>query len=366
MTMFLSCSKSDDTPEPAPKPDPDDTATLVDGGVVKPEVGGPNQPNQVFVKLATNKQSHAKRDSWDFGFYCGEDFRVIINNTIKMAAKQLETTDITQSQEIDTEVGVGPSTRAVWGYVDSPYGELKSPKNTKGRQTAIAEISDKDEENKVYLVNMGNEVGTETPKTGSTALDGKHRGWKKVRITRTGNDYTIAYADLTESTFKTITVKKNPEYNFVFVSLNTGKEVEVQPKKADWDLSFTGITNYTATVQGGTLEDGITYYFADMVLSNIYSGTRVYRVNVPDAFRDEEYKKYTKDKAEKIDFKDQKLNNQLIIGSSWRSTFGGATLKGTIFYIIKDTQGNYFKMKFLAVTNDQGVRGYPVFEYELF
>ena len=144
-----------------------------------------------------------------------------------MAAKQLETTDITQSQEIDTEVGVGPSTRAVWGYVDSPYGELKSPKNTKGRQTAIAEISDKDEENKVYLVNMGNEVGTETPKTGSTALDGKHRGWKKVRITRTGNDYTIAYADLTESTFKTITVKKNPEYNFVFVSLNTGKEVEV-------------------------------------------------------------------------------------------------------------------------------------------
>ena len=334
-----------------------------EGGVFKPSVGGPNEPNQVFIDLSAQKESTVKRDSWDFGFYCGDDFRVILNSTVKMAAKQLETTNIDEVQAEDPSVSVGFNTFANLGYVDSPWGELKSAQNTKGRQTAIAEVSASEADNKVYLVNMGFAVGTTPPEKGAVKLDGDARGWKKVRITRSGNDYVIHYANLNDTTHKSITVKKDPAYNFVFVSLNQEKIVNVQPEKTKWDISFTGLTNYTAMGPG----QEITYYFADMVINNLYGGVRVHKVIATEANkRDAEYEAFNKAKANEIDFNDNKLAHQLGIGSSWRKAGPqGTVVSDNVFYIIKDANGNLYKLKFLAITNDNGERGYPVFEYAL-
>ena len=159
--IFASCSKDNNetnilekpkegTEEPL-KPSPN-TVKSVNGGFYKPNVGGPNQPNQVFIDLSTGEQTAVKRDSWDFAFLCDpKDHRVILNNTIKMAAKKLETTNIDEVQDIDESVVVGPSTAQTLGYVDSPYGAfVNSPTGT-----AIKKISEKNDENKVYLVNMG-------------------------------------------------------------------------------------------------------------------------------------------------------------------------------------------------------------------
>ncbi|MDO4881260.1 MAG: HmuY family protein [Capnocytophaga sp.] len=360
-TMLASCSKNDDS---TPQPEPTPPAVVEKGGIFKPTVGGPNEPNQVFVDLSTKTESYVKRDSWDFGFYCGDDFRVILNSTIKMAAKPLETTNIDEIQTEDAKVAVGFTTSATLGYVDSPWGELKSPTNTKGRQTAIAEISATDSDNKVYLVNMGYEVGTTTPKTGGTALDGNARGWKKIRVTRNGNDYVLQYADLADTTHKTITIKKSSAYNFTFVSLSSGSTIQVQPEKTKWDISFTGLTNYTATAEPATLENSITYYFADMVITNLHGNTRAQIINTTAENRDKEYKEYSKAKASEINFDDASLANQLVIGSSWRNTFGGKLID-TVFYVIKDADGNLYKLKFLDFKNEKGERGYPVFEYEL-
>ncbi len=362
---IASCSKNDDkpspdVPNPNEKPQPE---SVSEGGVFKPSVGGPNEPNQVFIDLSAKKESTAKRDSWDFGFYCGDDFRVILNSTVKMAAKQLETTNIDEVQAEDPSVSVGFNTFANLGYVDSPWGELKSAQNTKGRQTAIAEVSASEADNKVYLVNMGFAVGTTPPEKGAVKLDGYARGWKKVRITRSGNDYVIHYANLNDTTHKSITVKKDPAYNFVFVSLNQEKIVNVQPEKTKWDISFTGLTNYTAMGPG----QEITYYFADMVINNLYGGVRVHKVTTTEANkRDVEYEAFNKAKANEIDFNDNKLAHQLGIGSSWRKAGPkGTVVSDNVFYIIKDADGNLYKLKFLAITNDNGERGYPVFEYAL-
>lgn len=362
---IASCSKNDDkpspdVPNPNEKPQPE---SVSEGGVFKPSVGGPNEPNQVFIDLSAKKESTAKRDSWDFGFYCGDDFRVILNNTVKMAAKQLETTNIDEVQTEDPSVSVGFNTFANLGYVDSPWGELKSAQNTKGRQTAIAEVSASEADNKVYLVNMGFAVGTTPPEKGAVKLDGDTRGWKKVRITRSGNDYVIHYANLNDTTHKSITIKKDPAYNFVFVSLNQEKIVDVQPEKTKWDISFTGLTNYTAMGPGKE----ITYYFADMVINNLYGGVRVHKVIATEANkRDAEYEAFNKSKANEIDFNDSKLAHQLGIGSSWRKAGPqGTVVSDNVFYIIKDANGNLYKLKFLAITNDNGERGYPVFEYAL-
>lgn len=367
---IVACSKEDNKPVEQPNigegpgqtQQPQQPESISEGGVFKPSVGGANEPNQVFIDLSTKSETAVvKRDSWDFGFYCGDDFRVILNSTVKMAAKQLETTNIDEVQTEDPTVSVGFNTFADLGYVDSPWGELKSTKNVKGRQTAIAEVSATEADNKVYLVNMGFAVGTTTPEKGSTALDGDPRGFKKVRITRSGNDYVIHYANLNDTTHKSITVKKDPSYNFVFVSLSQEKTVNVQPEKTKWDISFSGLTNYTA-MRGGK---EITYYFADMVTNNFYSGVKVMKIVAEKADkRDTEYEAYNKAKASEINFDDPKLNHQLGIGASWRDTFN-RKLADNIFYIIKDGSGNLYKLKFLALSNESEERGHPVFEYAL-
>ncbi len=352
MTLFFSSCSSDDNSsnnENTPTP-PTDYA------VVEATVGGPNQPNQVFIDLSTTLQTTVKRDTWDLGFSTGSDFRVIINGSIKMAVKQLNTTNIDEVQEADATVAVGYTTDATLGYVDNPTGVLTG--NGNGQGTAIAAISANDADNKVYLVNLGYNVGTSTPDVGSVALDGEARGWKKIRITRSGNDYVLHYADLNATTHQTVTISKETDYNFVFMSLSNGQKVNVQPQKNKWDLCFTGFTNYLSSGGGE-----ITYYFADFITTNLHGNTKAYEVLTSEITYEEfDFNNVIESKLT------ASATDQRIIGSNWRSGGGptsGPSIKDDRFYIVQDADQNLYKLRFLALTNDAGERGYPVFEYEL-
>ena len=351
--IFASCSSNDDNSGVSPEPS-------VEGAVMKPNVGGPNEPNQVFVDLSANQQKAVQRDTWDLGFATGSDFRVIINGSVKMAVKQLNTTNIDEVQQDDSSVAVGFTTMADLGYVDNPTGILTG--NGAGEGTAIAEISATAADNKVYLVNMGFEVGTETPEAGSVAVDGEARGWKKIRITRDGSDYVVDYADLADTTHKTVKVSKKADFNFTFLNLTSGQIVDVQPAKKQWDLAFSGFTNYYPS---GDSE--ITYYFSDFISSNILGGTKVYMVTSSSEEAAAEYEAFTKANVDETQFA-ASTTDQRIIGDTWREG-GSRTASPSIhddrFYVVKDADGNLFKIRFLALLNDAGERGNPVFEYEL-
>lgn len=346
---FASCSSDDDTKKETP----------VAEAVIQATLGGPNQQNQVFVDLSTTEQTTAIRDSWDLGFSTGTEFRVIINGSTKMAVKKLETTNIDEVQEADASVAVGFSTLSTLGYVDNPTGILSGAGNGEG--TAIAEISSNDADNKVYLVNLGYAVGTTTPNVGTVAMDGDARGWKKIRIIRNGTKYELQYADLNATTHQTVTVSKDDDFNFVFVSLNNGQKVTVQPKKEKWDLCFTGFTNYFPY-----MGSNITYFYSDFVASNMRGGTKIYQIVSTSAERDQAFTNFTLANVQEAEFTTS-ATDQRIIGANWRNG-GGPTsspsVKDDRFYIVKDVAGNIFKLKFLALTNDAGVRGYPAFEYK--
>lgn len=328
------------------------------GDVLQPTVGGPNQPNQVYVDLSTGASESVNRASWDFGFSTGSDFRVVINGSLKMAVKKLETSDITLSQTSDADVAVGGGTTlASNGYVDNPTGVLAGTGSGVG--TAIAEISATDADNKVYLVNLGFAVSTTVPNVGSVSTDGDARGWKKVRILRNGNGYKIQYADLASATFQEKTIGKNADYNFTFFSLTTGSTVSVEPLKAKWDLNFTTFTNYLTTGGGD-----VTYGYSDFIVTNMKGGTKTYQVLTAEGGT---YESFTLANVVENNFT-ASATDQRAIGSNWRSGGGPSTLpsiRTDRFYVIKDVAGNYYKIKFLAMTNDAGERGYPTFEYAL-
>ena len=340
----------------------DDDSTQVEipsvGDVLQPSVGGPNQPNQVYVDLSTGSSESINRASWDFGFSSGSEFRVVINGSLKMAVKKLETSDITLSQTADTDVAVGGGTTlASNGYVDNPTGVLAG--NGSGVGTAIAEVSATDSENKVYLVNMGFAISTVVPSVGSVSTDGDARGWKKVRVLRNGNGYKIQYADLASATFQEKTITKNADYNFTFFSLTSGSAVSGEPLKAKWDINFTTFTNYLPTGDGD-----VTYGYSDFIVTNMKGGTKAYQVLNSGGVA---YENFTLASVVENNFT-VSATDQRAIGSNWRSGGGPSSLpsiRTDRFYVIKDVAGNYYKIKFLAMTNDAGVRGFPTFEYKL-
>jgi len=351
LLSLASCSSDDNATAPV-------VEIPSEGEILQPTVGGPNQPNQVYVDLSAEGSTSVKRDSWDFGFATGSEFRVILNGSLKMAAKKLETSDITLPQTTDENVGVGQGTfPASNGYVDNPTGILTGA--GAGEGTAIAEISATDAENKVYLVNLGYAIPTEAPAVGSVATDGASRGWRKVRILRNGsNGYKIQYAALDATTFTEKTVEKNADFNFTFFSLTSGAAVAAEPQKTKWDLNFTTFTNY---LQAGGL---VTYGYSDFIVTNMKGGTKAYQVLTSEGGT---YENFSKANVVENNFT-VSATDQRIIGANWRAGGGPSSLPSVRtdrFYVIKDVAGNYYKIIFRAMTNPQGLRGYPTFEYAL-
>ena len=350
---FTSCSSDDDSTPSEP------IQVIIEGASVSPLVGGPNEQNQVYVDLSTNTSTAVQRDSWDLGFYSGSEFRVVINGSIAMATAELSTTDIDAVSSSDEEVvNIQPLVKtntyneASMIYIDSPNGNINN--------TAIAEISDIDINNKVYIVNLGYEVGTETPTTGNYAITGDIRGWKKIRVLKNGNDYVLQYADLDATTHQEVTISKNSNYNFTFFSFNTETEVSVEPTKSNWDINFTVFTD---EVFIGADSYG-PYLYGDFITNNSKANVGVYMIDT-EVETELSYENFTLADVVNTNFIN---NDQRAIGSSWRNSGGPGSLpslKEDVFYVVNDTDGNLYKLQFLAMFNEAGERGYPQFVYSL-
>jgi len=315
------------------------------GAVMAPEIGGPNQGDQVYIDLSTEAVTKRRRDSWDLGFYAGDQFRVVLNGSLYMAAKVLEETNIdavtsASVSAFQNQVAVGTFDPTNINYIDAPVGDIT--------QTAIAEISTVDAENKVYLVNLGYHIGTDAPLPGSVAIAGNPRGWKKIRILRNESGYVLQYADLNSTTHQEIAISKDEAYNFSFFSFNTNNVVPVEPEKTKWDLNFTVFTN--EIVGSGS------YGYSDFVVNNLKAGVKVYEVNT-SSFA---YSAFSLANVSEASF----LDDQRVIGADWRNVFTGSAFTDR-FFVLKDADGNFYKIRMLAFLNDGGVRGYPKFEYQL-
>lgn len=348
--LVLSSCSSDDTPSEPIK-------IVIEGASISPEVGGPNEQNQVYVDLSTNTTTAIQRDTWDLGFYSGSEFRVVINGSIAMAAAQLTTTDIDAVTSSDQEiidlqpmVKTNTYSEISMAYIDTPDGDLSG--------TAFSEVSATNENNHVYLVNLGYEVGTETAATGSINTTGDLRGWKKVRLLQDGSNYILQYADLDDTTHQEVSISKNTNYNYSFFSFNTEATVSVEPEKAAWDLNFT---TFTDEVFIGADSYG-PYFYSDFVVNNTKADVTIYMIDTDvEAFT---YANFTLADVENTNFS----NDQRALGSSWRNSGGPSSLpslKDHVFYVVNDTDGNLYKLKFLALTNPDAERGYPEFVYSL-
>ncbi|SDQ06291.1 HmuY protein [Chryseobacterium soldanellicola] len=326
-----------------------------DGARVDPNVGGATQPNQVWIDLGTDNETVTKRTDWDLALYSGSAFKVVLNSSIMMAAGKIPNAtniDLVTEASLTTlkdQVQVANFNPANEAYIDDVNG------NFPAGYTAIGEIKADDSENGIYLVNMGKEIFTGTVATGSVATGGDSRGWMKVQVVRFGDGYKVKYAELNSTTHKELTIAKNAAYNYNFISLKNNKEVTIQPEKKKWDICFTVFTNI--------ITGAGSYIYADFVNVNTVGGAGAYEVVVTSGSGVEAYNNF---KASDINQSKFIYNDQRVIGANWRNPVGtnGLEVYGDRFYIVKDAEGFYFKLRFTRLTDAAGERGRPQFEYK--
>ncbi len=312
-------------------------------GLAENELPNAAPSKSVYLDFSTEKTTPVLRSSWDIGLYTGADFRAILNITAVAGAKVTNKFDLNLVGAADT-VGLSLNTSQFnplpidLTYFDNVNGDLT--------RTVIPAISATPSLNPVIIVNRG---------TGGNIAP---RAWVKMRIQRTTNGYSIQYAGIQETTYKTVNVTKNEEYNFQFVSFDNGI-VSVEPEKLAWDIMWS-YSMYQANFGAGL----VPYNFSDMISVNYLAGVQVLEKRYVDAT--------TATNAFNAFNKDSVATNPTLVGrwtiaSSWRSTQPAIGARQDRFYLLKDPSGNYYKLKCLAmgVGADGGTRGKPEFKYAL-
>lgn len=343
LSLLLACNKSKIEDVDLPPASPGSTIKVK--GLVGSE-SGTAAGNMVFIDLSKEQQTPLERASWDLAFYCGNQNRVMINNTTAAMAVVVDKTNLDEVSAADVsgqtfEVDITDPNPGTFLKVDDLEGDLS--------KTVIPEITAT--ASKVVVIGRG--TGGGTPRRDLIKA--------QFKLTATG-EYEVKWSKIGEQAYQTATIAKEEAYHFKYVSFDNGLLTAAEPNKASWDIVWG--TSIYQTPNGSVMA---AYVFSDMVAVNYLSGvTTVEKIYNDDATATEAFGTYSLADAQAETFD----NYRWAIGANWRQTAAPGIANPGVnkkrFYIIKDPQGNYYKLKFLRFTaEDLGTRGEPEFKYEL-
>jgi hypothetical protein len=162
--------------------------------------------------------------------------------------------------------------------------------------------------------------------------------------------YRVRFAKLSGEDMHVIEVPKDKRFNRIYLSFdNGGQIVQVEPPKDSWDLLFTRYTHI---------------FFEHDTLPYLVTGVLLNPAGVSAA-------KDSSTLFDNITINDLHMftfqTEANTIGYNWKSFDIDDTkysIIPNIFYIVKDIEGNYYKLRFIDFFSDSGERGFPKFEYQ--
>ncbi|MEI6575414.1 MAG: HmuY family protein [Bacteroidota bacterium] len=287
--------------------------------------------SQVYFDLGKGQSvSTNLKSDFDLGFECGAaGWRVILNTSTFMKAADAGIRPF--GQAIDTN-GMNFKFDKSDGNLDSlAIGKWFT---VQGNDT-ISNLH-------VYVINRGlDESGFEL-------------GMRQMIFDSLKNStYYFRIANLNGSSQKSYSIAKEADYNFIYFTPKFGGISKViEPVKGAYDLIFTQYTTLLYT------DLGAPYPY-------IVTGVLLNRNNV-EAVVDsiDSFESVTLSDVKGLPFK----NTMDYIGYNWKKydfAVASYTVNTKLVYIIKDTEGAYYKMRFVGFYNSQGVKGYPVIEFQL-
>ncbi|MBB6500784.1 HmuY family protein [Pedobacter cryoconitis] len=357
VVAFASCKK-DQVVYRFPQPNTGQVVGLP--GIAGSELGI-NAANSVFVDFSRGTVVTAGRTGWDLGFYPGDDFKVILNHSTGATAIQLNKTDLTQ---VGTQDSIANTSVLQLGTAGSSalIDPVTGNATTYLANILIKNIAATEAEAKVYLVNPGVAGVQGVIPTGGTIVAPPIRPWYKVKIFKGVNSYQVQAGRLGATQFNTVTIQKNTSFNFNFFSFVTLAS-SAEPAKPLWDIEWTWTTYQNAA--------GLPVGVNDFVLINFLSGVTVAQVKFDPNGDQKVVKNYVNFAAADLNSipAASYLATRDAIGVNWRNIDPTTSLTSVYndrFYIIKDTDGNIYKLRFNnSSNNDGGSQGRPVIEYSL-
>lgn len=274
---------------------------------------------QIFFKLNTNNiVKTLLKTEWDIAFDCSSEYHIFLNSSKSMFISKTNKKNFLM---VNDTSGFGQNKK--W---DQSSGNLDS--------TGFGNIAI---DSFIYIIDRGyNELGS-------------HLGFKKLQLISIDDDeYKIRYANLNGMNEEVRSIKKNSDYNTIGFSFETNTNIEIEPQKNDYDLIFTQYTH--------------TFYepYQPYLVTGVLGNRNKVRVAI------EKIKKF--DNISITDTSSYTFNYNLDkIGYDWKSfnlNTNTYTVNSEITYIIKDTEGFYYKLHFIDFYNNEGKRGCPKFEYQ--
>ena len=300
---------------------------------------GPNKGENymVYVDLSEQKQVQIDPNSWHLGFSSGKTAHVTLNQSLTRAY----TTGKTNFADVTVEdANAEDFPNLAGGMMDFPKDKMITDDTDYDLdKTVFGDIPSEASQSEVYLVASAKQTDRST--------------WFKVKVTALANGYSIEYGNVNDTEAHTAVVNKNTENPLVGFSLETGKIVDL-PKK--WDILWSSAMATTKMPNG----KNILGPASDVVASNRYAAVETAEVMVADVCTFEDF---TKDQLQQVTF--QKEAD--VLGTNWRLTpMPDAIAPGPRadrFYVFKDTEGKYYKLRFIHFCEaDGGIRGIPELE----
>jgi hypothetical protein len=268
-------------------------------------------------------------NSWQIAFECGDTcWHIQINSGAGWF--------LWNSNQTDIEAVIQPPPGVLWSYdKQSAYPDSTAAGNWVDTSGDVNHYT-----NSVYF--LGN------------YLSGKYYDVHRLKFFAVDdNKYQLLVRNEDSGITDSVTIFKSDTSNFVYYNLFSRRQVNLEPRKEDFDLIF-GPYYDLATQLGVT----IPYLVRGTFLNAWATFAALDSVN--------DYDQISYEMINEIWFSNQKD----IIGYQWKDisidpTSGAAEYKVNpgYTYIIHTASDKYYKMKFLSFSVD-GVSGYPRFEYK--
>ena len=288
--------------------------------------------NQVYYNLHDSAEvSTIIKTSWDLGFEnSASGWRVILNSSCFMKSALLE------GQEFGFPVDT-TGTKWVFNPSDGSADSL-----VVGRW---------------FIVNSNDTIGTNRLLLIDRGIDeaGNVRGFRQLMVDSLRNGtYYFRVADMNGSNQHSYSVEKRGNVNFVLFSISNPTSSVKEPSNTSWDILFTQYTTLLYTDAG----EPYPYLVTGVTLNPLLVEVAVDSITP--------FAELTLDKAQTMAFTKQTDR----IGYLWKRydfNTGAYTVNTDIVYVIRDTKGFLYKMRFIGFykyDNNKLDKGYPSFEYQ--
>lgn len=272
----------------------------------------------IFLNIESGKTWQANSFDWELKFEASEaGFRVLMNGGKSVFIDKTNTTDFNETQSAGSRT---------WLF-DPPSGNLDS--------TAIGDWRGK---NEVFLIDLGSKS--------------KGNRYRKFRLNGVdGSKYEMEYSDLDGSNYKTVSVDKESDRNFVYYSFSEERQlVNFEPPTDDWDVKFTRYR--------------YVYYDMTPIVPYEVNGALINTNKWQVAFdKTITFEDLDVDFAKGLDFSPRKD----AIGFDWKYFDFDAAVFVTnqnFNYVLLNKQGYYYKLRFIDFYDENGIKGNPVFELQ--